>query len=212
MPQCLAHGVHAQALLWFEQARVAAAAAGDPAGFARACENLGACYKSMGQYEQALVWNKEAQTAYAAVGRTAPSPPAGVDYASAPEAGAADGPAVLGRSVTPELVRANNGTLQFRRQNPAGVQARADAAPALHSAAEARAGPLLGNVFSSIPPPLPLYAAWAESGENPASAEDAPGDPEEETVLERLGDTRPLDPPGEFPLLLFITVGPMKKL
>ena len=193
-----AQSLNAQALTWYEQALDVGLAEGDTAGVAQACANLEACYNSMGQYAQALAWNEQARSAYAAVGDTAgfgrapriwntrdcmllrmhmhgnmgqypPPPPAGVDYASAPEAGAAYG----SRSVTPELVRTNNGTLEFRRQNPAGVQAWADAVPALHSA----------------PEPLPLYA----------SDEDAPGDVEEESVLERRGDTRPLDPPGQKP-------------
>ena len=196
---------HAQALTWYKWQTIWAAAAGDTAGVGRACENLGACYNSMGQHAQALPLFEQARAAFAAVDDTAgvaracfglaachgnmgqypPPPPAGVDYASAPEAGAAYG----SRSVTPELDRTNNGTLEFRRQNPAGVQARADAVPALHSA----------------PEPLPLYAATsyatscAEWGENPSSDEDASGDAEEESVLERRGDIRPLDPPGPKP-------------
>ena len=204
-----AQSLNAQALTWYEQALDVGLAEGDTAGVAQACANLGACYNSMGQYAQALAWNEQARAAYAAVGDTAgfgrgpriwntrdcmllrmhmhgnmgqypPPPPAGVDYASAPEAGAAYG----SRSVTPEQVRTNDGALVFRRQNP---------------------GPLLGNVFSSIPPPLPplpLYAAGsygtrrAEWGENPASDEDARGDVEERAVLERRGDTRPVGPAG----------------
>ena len=58
-------GQHARTRPLFEQARAAAAAAGDTVGVGNACLNLGLCHVEMGQRAQALPMYEQARAAFA---------------------------------------------------------------------------------------------------------------------------------------------------
>ena len=55
----------------FEQARAAAAAAGDTKEVGQVCENHGACHYNMGQHARALPLFEQARAAFAAAGDSA---------------------------------------------------------------------------------------------------------------------------------------------
>ena len=57
-----------RAIALYEQTRAAFSAAGDRAGFGRACCDLGFCHGKMGQYDRAIVLHEQARAAFLAAG------------------------------------------------------------------------------------------------------------------------------------------------